>query len=115
MIRAAEEEAIARHLAEHGVIRVPPAYVVPSPQGALTEREAHARMRDWNPTWEPSINDVINYLRRQCNRKAWSNGRIYRLDGKPATRSDLYAAANVYRRATGLMPYPEPSAWKAMS
>jgi hypothetical protein len=108
--RAAEEDAITRFLTEKGVTKAPAAYCAPSPQGALDEELARSVLAAFQPQHRVTLPDVCKYLTRNGGRVAWSNGRAFKLDGKPCTRGDLYRAANEVRAAAGLLPFRLPSA-----
>jgi transcriptional regulator with XRE-family HTH domain len=104
--RTDDEEAVAAFLASRGVTRCPPAYVAPSQQGALDERAARERLREFKPKKNSDVGEIVVWLNKASSaRRAWYNGGALRLDGRPCTRLELVSAANVLREAAGLIPY----------
>lgn len=104
--RASDEEAVAAFLASRGVTRCPPAYVAPSQQGALDERAASARLREFRPQQNSDIGEIVVWINKSSGTKrAWYNGRVLRLDGRPCSRGELVKTANALRATAGLMPY----------
>lgn len=107
--RAAEEDAIARFIAERGVTKLPPAFVAPSPQGALPEGAARAVVAAFAAPEENGIVAVVAELRRAGRRVLWGQAG-FKIDGLACFRSDLYRAANQLRAERGLPPRRLPNA-----
>lgn len=87
---------------------MPPAFAAPSQQGAITGKEAEAKVAAFEAKSEmPRLGDVVSYL-RNCGRQAWSNGRDFKIDGNRVSRAEFYRLANDVRRTKGLLPYRLP-------